>query len=163
MSEHDQWCQDLKNQDVNVRASAAEKLCTAGADAVDAAVELVKACGDAESVRTWAVAALEEIGPPPLASIGSLNELVSSTNSLIAYWAVTLIGRLGLEAAESHGVLVTALTESQDDAVRERAAWALGKVGTSSDSVLKALDKATLDKNVRLSRLAKESLELLRK
>ena len=163
MSNQEQWRQDLQSPDVGVRANAAEKLCTAGAEAANAAVELVKACGDDETVQNWAVAALEDHGPPPPASIGPLAELVTSPHSLVAYWAATLLSRIGPQAIESQSALAVVLLESPDEALRERAALALGKIGANSSAAVNALDQAANAKNVRLARLAKESLELVRK
>ncbi len=125
---------------------------------MDAAVELVSACADDESVQRWAVAALEELGPPNLDALEPLSELVTSSNRLVAYWAVTLLGRLGPDAATSQDVLARVLSNSQDSAVQERVAWALGKIGSTTGGALTALQQATTSGNPRLVRLAQSAL-----
>ncbi len=145
-----------------MRAAAAERLCLAGAESVAAAVDLVTACGDEESVRNWAVAALEELGPPDPASIEPLVELLSSSNPLTAYWSATLLGRLGPSAAPSQDALANVLASSNDSAVQERAAWALGKIGDTNSAftniALTALEQAASSSNPRLVRLAEAAL-----
>ena len=65
--------------------------------------DLVKACTDDESVQQWAVAALEELGPPPTESIGELTKLASSSDPLVAFWAITLLGRAGNDRPNKPG------------------------------------------------------------
>jgi hypothetical protein len=63
----------LESTNADERAAAAEKLCQTGESAATAAIPLVRACGDAdERVREWAVAALEDLGPPPADAIATL-------------------------------------------------------------------------------------------
>ena len=86
--------EQLASADGDRRAEAAELLCRAGTGATAAVVPLLKACGDSDDrVREWAVAALEEIGPPPSAAIGRLVECAGGKDPLGAYWAATLLGR----------------------------------------------------------------------
>jgi HEAT repeat protein len=158
MDDQKKWQADLQSPDVTVRAAAAERLCLAGTESVNAAVELVTACGDEESVRNWAVAALEELGPPDPAAIEPLVGLLSSPNSLTAYWATTLLGRLGPSAAVSQDALVQVLSNSNDASVQERSAWALGKIGANSSSATTALEQASASSNPRLARLAESAL-----
>ena len=158
MNECNKWKTELRDPDVRVRAAAAENLCLAGAGSVDAAVELVMACGDHESVSQWAVAALEELGTPRLDSLDSLENLVKGTNPLVAYWAATLLGRLGPEASNSQEVLAEVLSSSEEISVRERAAWALGKIGATSANAQSALEQAASVGDQRLARLAQNAL-----
>ena len=63
----------LASTNAEQRAAAAEQLSQAGEDAAAAAVPLVAACGDADDrVREFAVAALEDLGPPLAADIPTL-------------------------------------------------------------------------------------------
>ena len=90
----------LASANADERAEAAELLCRAGTEAVAATLPLVEACGDDDSrVREWAVAALEELGAPPAEIIDQLAEIASSPEPLGAYWAATLLGRAGGDAA----------------------------------------------------------------
>ncbi len=149
---------ELISEDAANRANAAECLGMAGANAACAAIELVRACGDTEEVRDWAVAALENMGPPAIDMQTQLEELAISKDSLVSYWAITLLGRLGATATSSQKVLSQVLSNSEDLSVRERAAWSLGQIGVTIDDAVKALEQAEGAGEPRLSRLAKEAL-----
>lgn len=155
--------QKLQSNNVAERAAAAESFSQMGADAAPAAVALVNACADDDSVSEWAVAALEEMGPPPTDSIGPLTMLARSPQPLVAYWAVTLLGRAGSAAGACQDELATVLLESPEISVRERSAWALGKIEARSPAALEALTKVSeSDQPTRLARLASEALQQLR-
>jgi HEAT repeat protein len=142
------------------RAEAAERLCRAGAAADDAAVPLVRACGDDDDqVREWAVACLEELGPPPQGTVPQLTELAASRHPLVAYWAITLLGRSGQDAATAVTVLAACLGSAGDMSVRQRAAWALGRIGPAAAPARKALEKAAAEADPRLARLAREAVD----
>lgn len=146
--------------DATLRAEAAERLCRAGSDAAVAAVPLVRACGDDDDqVREWAVAGLEELGPPPQGSIPQLAELAGSRHPLVAYWAITLLGRSGKDAATASKVLAECLGSAADPSVRQRAAWALGRLGSEAATAREALEKAATEPDPRLARLAREALD----
>lgn len=149
---------DLRSPDLATRAAAAERLAQMGSDAAEAAVELLTACGDEAEVCEWAVAALEELGPPPVEMIDSIAKLASSNDPLTAYWALTLLGRSGSDANHCQDQVAATLTASADLSVQERAAWCLGKIGATSKSATAALAQASESANVRLARLAKESM-----
>ena len=150
----------LASTNPDERAEAAELLCRAGTEAVAATLPLVEACGDDDSrVREWAVAALEELGAPPPNLIDQLTEIASGQEPLGAYWATTLLGRSGGDAAGAVPALATCVASAQDMAVRERAAWALGKIGPAALSAREALQQAAAGgKDSRLARLATEAL-----
>lgn len=150
---------DLGSADPGVRSTAAENLARMAEAAAPAAAELVRACGDAnEQVREQAVAALEDLGPPPAEAIGRLIELVGHGDPLVAYWATTLLGRAGEDAASAVPALAGCLASPADLSVKQRAAWALGKIGAPAASARKALDRAAGDADPRLARLATEAL-----
>jgi HEAT repeat protein len=149
----------LTDPDPAARLAAAEQLAQAGDAAASAAVPLVKACGDAdEQLREQAVAALEELGPPPAEAIADLAPLVAATDPLTAYWAITLLGRSGQDAAAAVGALTERLDSAAPPEVAQRAAWALGKVGPPAASAAAALRTATASNDPRLARLAGEAL-----
>lgn len=158
MDDQEKWRAELRSPDEGVRASAAESLCRAGNESAGATLDLLAACGDAESVRIWAVAALEDLGPPELETVEPLSDLVLSPNSLIAFWATTLLGRLGSPAVTTQDVIASVLSNSKDAAVQERSAWALGKIGITSNGALAALNQARASSNPRLARLAETAL-----
>ncbi len=151
--------QRLQSPDVQQRAAAAEALSRMGPDAAFAAVELVNACAEEETVREWAVAALEELGPPTPEVLERLVALASSSDSLVAYWAITLLGRAGSAARFSQDELAAVLTTSTVISLRERAVWSLGKVDATSEVAIRALKNAADSSEARLSRLAKVALK----
>jgi len=150
----------LASTNPDERAEAAELLCRAGTEAVAATLPLVEACGDDDSrVREWAVAALEELGPPPAEIIELLTEIATGPEPLGAYWATTLLGRAGGDAAAAVPALATCVASAKDMAVRERAAWALGKIGPAALAARESLQQAVAQgKDSRLARLATEAL-----
>lgn len=149
----------LTADDPAVRRAAAERLCHAGPAAAAAAISLVTACGDAdEGVREQAVAALEELGGPPPDALAGLIEAVASSDPLVAYWAITLLGRTGEAAANGVPALTTRLARGTDPAVAQRAAWALGRIGPAASGSAKALKEAAASPDPRLARLAQEAL-----
>jgi HEAT repeat protein len=149
--------EQLSAAESDLRAGAAEALCRAADAARPAIVPLVKACGDEDArVREWAVAALEEIGEPASDTIPALAGLAGSGHPLVAYWAVTLLGRSA--AAEAAPSLTACLDVSCPVEVRQRAAWALGKIGPAAKGAFEALRRAQGDADPRLARLAGEAL-----
>ncbi len=149
----------LKAGSLEEREAAAECLSRMGSDAMEAAVELVLACKDAPTVRDLAIATLEDLGAPPVSKMALLTDLISASEPLVAYWAVTLVGRLGADASECEIALASALSRSEDLAVRQRIAWALGQTGVASNEAVLALDAATQSSDARLARLARAALE----
>lgn len=150
----------LGSTDPAQRAEAAELLCRAGAAAAPATVELVRACGDDDGqVREWSVAALEELGAPPPDALPHLIDLAASPHPLVAYWAITLLGRSGRDAAAATAALAGRLEAAGDLSVSQRAAWALGKIGPAAAAARPALARAAQAADPRLARLAKEALD----
>jgi HEAT repeat protein len=142
------------------RSRAAEQLCHLGAEAQEAAVALARASADdAEEVREWAVAALEDIGAPAAADLDALTVLLADKNRDVGYWAATLLGRLGSQAAAAVPALAGALTGPVDLAVRQRAAWALGQIGPSAAAARTPLQQAAHSDDPRLARLAQQVLQ----
>lgn len=149
----------MSGPDAAERAAAAETLCRAGDGARSAAAALVIACGDPDdAVREWAAAALEELGAPPTELIPELTGLASADHPLVAYWAVTLLGRGGEGAGAAVPALGACLEPGNAIEVRQRACWALGKIGPAAAAVRTALVAAAADPDPRLSRLAGEAL-----
>lgn len=110
-----------------------------------------------------AAEALEMLGPPPKSLLPELLKVLEShDDGEVAYWTVTLIGRLGPAAAPATGTLTRILAESPYLPVRERAAWALARIGTAAASAAAALLRAAEGGPPRLSRLATQALESVR-
>jgi HEAT repeat protein len=161
-SDIDRWMQQLATGDVAVRREAARQLVLAGSDAARAAMVLAQAVGDAdEEVATHSAEALENLGPPESPAAEQLAELLTAEHPNCGYWGATLLGRMGSAAAPAVSALTAALQFHASDAVRERAAWALGKIGSAAESSRAALEAATHSESPRLARLARQSLEQL--
>jgi HEAT repeat protein len=149
----------LGSLDPSDAAAAAEALCHLGRDAQAATVALVRAAGAGdETVRAWVAAALEEVGPPAAGQIGELIRLADHQESAVRFWAVTLLGRAGAAAAQAIDAIAAQLRHSPDLSTRERAAWALGRIGPPAVTAVSALHMAAASGEPRLSRLAKASL-----
>ena len=152
----------LGSADAQARGEAAEQLARMAEAAAPAAVALVQACGDAdEQVREQAVAALEDLGSPPPEAVARLTELVAHRDPLVAYWAVTLLGRAGQDAVTAVPALAECVASMVDLSVRQRAAWALGKIGPAAASARDVLEQAAGQDDPRLARLAAEALEAI--
>jgi HEAT repeat protein len=156
-----QLIDDLNSTEVDLRRKAAEGL-SRHESASAAAVSLARASGDPdEQVRQWATAALEEMGAPSVEDAPALAELLAGSNADTAYWAATLLGRLGERAADVVPALARAVDSDGEMAVRQRAAWALGKIGRPAATVAESLRHATAADDPRLARLAKQALETI--
>ncbi len=154
----DVLAKDLENADEQTRADAAEQLCHLGEKAQAVAVPLVRATGDSsEEVAEWAVGALEELGPPRGEDVDGLAGLLDQDSPDVGYWAATLLARLGPEAAPATDRLAAMLTSGADNAVKQQAAKALGKIGPAAASALPQLQAAD-DGDPRLARLAKDAV-----
>lgn len=158
---------DLASPDASARAAAAETIAQGigdamargGDDARVAVVTLVRACADRdERVREWGVAALEASGDPPRDALPALIDLVAAPEALVAYWAVTLLGRAGADAAAAVPALAARLGTGTPIEVRQRAAWALERMGAVAAPARAGLEEAARDADPRLARLAAAAL-----
>jgi HEAT repeat protein len=152
------WIGDLSSDDAATRRQAAEALAHSP-ERVAAAIPLVRATGDVdETVREWAVAALEEMSPPAAIETAGLMALLAAPQCDVVYWSITLLGRLGSSAAPAVGRLAAILKNHSDIAVRQRAAWALGEIGKPASSAIGDLQAAAAAGDARLTRLAQAAL-----
>jgi HEAT repeat protein len=122
-------------------------------------VGLVRQAGDPEeTVREWATAALEGMGAPAVEDQAALVAELASAQPDVAYWAATLLGRLGDEAAPSVDALAKATAEHPLPEVRQRAVWALGRIGPAAGNARPVLEQAAQSSEPRLARLAQRAL-----
>lgn len=150
----------LRDSDPAQRGKAAEQLSRLGPDARAAATRLVRACGDeSEEVRQWAAAALEELGPPAADDVDLLVSLLRDEHSDVGYWSATLLGRLQSDAGAAAPALAAAVAGSPHISVRQRSAWALGKIGPRAAAALEPLHRAATTDDPRLARLARRAIE----
>ncbi len=156
-----QLIDDLNSTEVDLRRKAAEGL-SRHESASAAAVSLARASGDQdEQVREWATAALEGMGGPSVEDAPALAELLTASSADTAYWAATLLGRLGERAAGVVPDLARAVESDGEIVVRQRAAWALGKIGRPAAPAAESLRRAVTADDPRLARLAKQALETI--
>ena len=153
---------DLAAPEAARRAAAARKLAELGPNGSAAASALVRTAGDAdELVQEWAVAALEELGPPPQDELDALCDLLQNSQADIGYWSATLLGRMGEGAGSAVPALADVLVKSPAASVRQRAAWALGRIGPPAAGARAELTAGTRDPDERLARLCREALDRL--
>ncbi len=162
-----EWARTLENADKSRRAAAAQSLAHSSQPLTKVLVALVVAAGDRDDeTRMWAAEALETAGPPAVADVTRLADILTApaetTDGESAYWAAKLLGRLGPAAAVATTALATALETSPYLAVREQAASALGRIGPSAASSAAALQQAASGRSPRLVRLALAALESIR-
>ncbi len=154
------WSRQLSDVDVTVRREAARQLVRAGSAASPAVLALIQAVGDAdEEVATQCSESLENLGPPSADDLTDMIVLLNHENSDCGYWVATLVGRLGVLGSPAVSELSSAVRSHAALAVRERAAWALGKIGPAAQGARETLEAASRCDSPRLARLAKESLE----
>lgn len=156
-----EWIRELESADVARRRAAAEQLLRLGAGASEGGVALVRAVLDEdEEVRELVMGALEDLGAPPNSSREELIALSGHAEADVAYWAVTLLGRLGSEAEVAVPALISAMGPDRPRVVRQRAAWALGEIGPGAKSAVAVLQAASEETgDPRLARLAGQALE----
>ena len=125
--------EQLAAEDLSVRQRAAEKLATLEDAAAPAALALIHALQDNdETVREFANAALESLGPPEQQTVDELEQLLTHSHADTAYWAATLLGRLEDGAMSAVESLKTAAAEHPSAEARKRATWALSKIANGS-------------------------------
>ncbi len=141
------------------RLASAEALARLGVEASPAAIAIVQALEfEDDGLRDWLVAALEDLGAPATADAPALAALITKPALDPAYWAATLLGRLESQAAPAVPQITEALDKHAESTVRERAAWALGKIGSAAAGARSSLEAAAKGGNPRLARLASEAL-----
>ncbi|TWT30204.1 hypothetical protein KOR34_47620 [Posidoniimonas corsicana] len=138
------------------RQAAAQQAMHQGEDAGPVAAVLAAHTGDSD-IGEPCIAALEKCGPPAADQLPALTALLADTE-LPAYWAATLIGRLGADGAAATAALAATAASRQPLAVRERAVWALGKIGPAANAALPALESLIDSPQPRLARLAKQAV-----
>lgn len=149
----------LKQLEPSARIAQLQALANDPAAAAQAATDLIECVADDnEEVRNWATEALENLSEPAAADAAKIAKLVSSPADDSAFWALKLLGRLGEEALTQESLIAAALSESRALAVRQNAAWALGKIGKLSSDTCSKLKQAASAGDARLTQLANQAL-----
>lgn len=147
----------LMSPDAPLRIEAAEYFGTHPEMVPAAIIPLCRAVvDDEEQVGQWATSALEDCGSPPTEEQEALVDLLTDTHADVVYWAATLLGRLEHQAQPAVAPLSGLATRHESANVRQRALWALGKIGDRSDIVRTALDDPIHQKNPRSARVAEQ-------
>jgi len=150
----------LADTDPSKRAAAASELSQLGPQARVAAIPLLGAIANADDeVSEWVATALEELGPPAASDLKALTVMLVDSTGDTAYWAATLIGRLEASAAPAVDALVGTLDAANETSVRQRAAWALGKIGPAAAAARGSLQQAAAGDDPRLARMAQRALD----
>ncbi len=154
----------LASDDQAMRRRAAELLSQNVDVAGDVATALVQHVGDNDRiVAEYCVATLEELGPPPASQLDELANLATAAEVDVAYWAVTLIGRCGVAASEQTHTLGNLVVSDAATIVRERAAWALGRIGPAASAAVPQLESAAGATPESLARAVAKALEAIKK
>jgi HEAT repeat protein len=116
-----------------------------------------------DEVRMWAAEAMETAVQPAAADIKALIDLMAaSPDGEVCYWSATMIGRLGVQGAETVEALERCLLNSNYLAAKERAVWALSQVGPDAVAALPAL-RTVIDEPDRHPRLTRMATEVIRR
>jgi hypothetical protein len=153
------WAEHLRSDSIEDRVSALRQI--SSRDSVRGlTIDIVVLSGsDDDDVRMWASEALESaVQPDPSELLRLIHLLESTRDSEICYWAATMLGRLGREAAASARVLDRCVRKSMYLPARERAVWALSQIGPAAEIAIPTLTEAAQTGPARLQRLATETL-----
>ena len=148
----------LKDPQLDVRVEAVRAIGRLETLTPDLVGEVVLACAGQPEVREEAFAVLEDLGLPPAESAPCLIKLLLHEDSLVIYWAVTLLGRLGKKTHEIERSIVNVLKCSSEASVQERALWALGKMQPVRISTRKIVEVYSDSVNPRIRRFASRLL-----
>ncbi|MEX1042010.1 MAG: HEAT repeat domain-containing protein [Pirellulaceae bacterium] len=147
----------LMSPEVPLRIEAAEYLGKHPEMVSSAIIPLCRAVVDEEEqVGQWATSALEDCGRPPVEERDALVELLTDRQDDVVYWAATLLGRLENDAQPVVPQLAQLATDHESANVRQRALWALGKIGDRSELVRTAIEDPIHQRNPRSARVAEQ-------
>jgi len=158
-----QWSAWLNSDSPQRQTDALRQI--SGGDAVfGVAVRCVELAGcRSDEVRMWAAEALEtSVKPQPSDAKPLAGLLAGGGDGEICYWAATLLGRLGPSASCAALELEACVDRSPYLPARERAAWALSRIGPAAAMAAATLRRVAADGPPRLRRLATQALESIR-
>jgi len=152
-----EWIEQLRHKDVEVRRSAVSALEHKGLEAKEAIPALIEVLQDEdEYVRATAARALGKIGPEAERAIPALMRAIQDQVMIVRMGAVMGLGGIGPKAKEAIPVLADALqSKNEDHNVKVRAAEALGKMGHEA---IPALAKALQHEQYFVRRFAARAL-----
>lgn len=152
--------EDLFAADSAKRIAAAEWFARQSELDPKATMAVLQALADPhEQVREWATAAVESLDHPNPSLTREFAARLGDPSDDVAYWAATLLGRIGSEARAVCDDLISRLNDDQTSLnVRERAVWAIGKIGAPPHCA-DALTRAAQSEHKRLATLARRAME----
>src|SRR5262245_50743003 len=131
----------LQSPDLAVRRAAAEEFLKKNGQAFRglAPLAFLMLLDPDEQVREAIVGWFEDCGRPNPEEAAQMISFLFSPTDDVVYWAITLLGRFGPDAKRGVGPLIMNLGESKAIAIREKAAWALGRIGPAAAEARSAL------------------------
>ena len=163
------WNVQLQSDSFDRQVSALQQI-SRDRDVRGVTVAAVRLAGSPhDEVRIWAAEALESSIQPVTDEAQELTDLLrESGDGETCYWTSTMLGRIGEAIGELPGTAeaaVDALERCLKDSLylpaRERAAWALRRLGPVSKSALPTLKEIASDAPPRLQRLTNEAVKAL--
>ncbi|MDE0866338.1 MAG: HEAT repeat domain-containing protein [Rubripirellula sp.] len=156
------WCQQLCGLDTESQLEALQNICS-HSPVIGIAEQVIRLAGSRDdAVRVWAAQALGyAIHASPDEVPGLMSCLQDGTDGEFSYWAATLLGRLESHAAAATQALCDCLQHSLSLPARERAAWALMKIGPDAASAIPVLREVSKTAPARLKHLVEAALEMV--
>ena len=153
------WYQKLSSGDCEVQLETLVKL--GQHQNVSGVCELVIGFAGSriDSHRAAAAKALERsVQPTSVETPALIAALADVSDGEISYWAATLLGRLGQQAMEATGALCDCVQKSSFLPARERAAWALLKMGPAASEAIPVLKSVSETAPARLRKLCQNAI-----
>ena len=162
-SANQDWAEALDSPSLELCIQTLQKLAAAGkVTGLSAGIVALAGSSD-DDVRTLAADVLESTVTVQSDEVPALVRLlIETSDGEVSYWAATLLGRMGRDAAIAVPSLEHCLSRSLYLPARERAAWALCRIGKAASPAMPTLRSAAMDGPPRLKRLAIEALEAIR-
>lgn len=161
------WLAKLVSGDQSNPLECVQRLVQSESIPGDAAAPLVRLLENAldDELMPWVHEALEKLSSPSPNQVDSMVQVLDRFLKEpdwpdAAYWAITLLGRMGPPAAPSVDRLAALLDRAAFPEIQSRAAWALGKIGKSASAAAPHLARAA--RNAPQSRLAELAQAALR-
>jgi HEAT repeat protein len=162
MSSTQSLVQSLQSSDVSVALEALQECLREVNPPLEVLVKIIPLCAHSnEELREHAVGVCESYEEFQNGSAAALAKLLPASKNDSAYWCATLLGRIGPDAAVAVPPLIDCLHNQSSIAARERAAWALGQIGSEASDAIGALKEAAKSADQRLSRVAQEAIDLI--
>ena len=157
------WLAHLWSDVPQHQADALQRIANGTPACVDTARCVWLAGSSNDEVRMWAAEALESAVVPRADEVAALMDLlIAASDGERVYWAATMLGRLEARAASAVGALAQCVRDSPYLAARERAAWALRRIGAAAASAIPTLQQVAASAPPRLQRLAVQACESIR-